>query len=60
MLVRGVVVADQGNLAVPGDLRRDQLQEFQPLLMPMLRPALADDRAVGDVHRGEQVAERVY
>ena len=54
VLVGGVVVQDQMDLQVVGDLSVDGLEEFQPFLMPVPRHALADDHAGQHVERGEQ------
>ena len=50
----GVVVQAEVDLQVLGHLPVDDLEEFQPFLMPVLRRALADDHAGQHVQRGEQ------
>ncbi len=54
MLVRGVVVQDQVQIAVGGRLRIDELQELQPLLMAMPILALPDEGAIGHIERRKE------
>ncbi len=52
--VGAVVVDDQMQLAVTGELAIEEAQELQELLMAVPRQALADDAAVERAERGEQ------
>ena len=54
VLVGGVVVQDQMDLQVAGDLGVDGLEEDQELLVAVPGQALADHRAGQHVQRGEQ------
>ena len=54
MFVGGVVVEDQVNRQVLGDLAVDGAQELQELLMTVPGQALSDDRAGQHVEGGEQ------
>ena len=53
MLMRGVVVADNMNLLVLWSVPENQVQEPQPLLMPMLLHAGANNFSIQDIHGGE-------
>ena len=54
MLMGGVVVHDQVKLAIGRRLLVDQLQELDPLLVAMVRHALADQPSLGQLDRREQ------
>ena len=54
MFVRGVVVADDVGLPCSGSELPEQIQKADPLLMPVLLHAGADDLARGNVQRGKE------
>ena len=54
MFVRPVVVDDQMQVQIEWCLDADQLQETDKFLMAMPRHAIANDRAIEHVQRGEQ------
>ena len=54
MLVRGVVIEDQMQIAIRRGLRIEQPQELQPLDVAVARLALSDHRAIGDLERGKE------
>ena len=54
MLVRPVVVYDQMNIQLGWNLMVDQLEELDPLLMPMPWHARADELAIRHAHCREQ------
>src|SRR6267142_5599402 len=54
MLMRGVVVDDQVQLALGWGFAVDLVEEADELLMAMAAHALADDLALQDVERGKQ------
>ena len=54
MFVRGVVVADEVNIKLGGDLPVDLAQEGQPLLMAMTRGGMGKDLAREVVQGGKQ------
>jgi hypothetical protein len=57
--VGAVVVADQAHGELGRDILVDGDQEFLELGRSVLAVQLADDRAVGDVERGEQAGDAV-
>ena len=54
MLVGGVVVADDVNIKLGGDLALDLAQEGQPLLMAMTRGGMSEDLARKIAEGGKQ------
>ena len=54
MFVSGVVIADDVNIKLGGDLAFDLAQEGQPLLMAMTRGGMSKDLAREIVERGKQ------
>lgn len=54
MLVRGIVIADQVNVQVLGEVGLDVPQEGEKFLMPVPRLALREHAAVGHIERREQ------
>jgi hypothetical protein len=58
-LVRGVVVQDQVELQAGRDGGVDELEEPQELLVAVAAVGLGDDRAAGQVERGEQAGRAV-
>src|SRR5205814_9290597 len=54
MLVGGVLIHDQVQVQSAGRLLVDPLQEASEFLMPMLRHAIPDDRAIERREGGEQ------
>ncbi len=54
MLVGGIIIRDQVQGFVLGDLLVEQPQKRQPFLVAMARQARGDDGALGDIQRGKQ------
>ena len=54
VLVGAVVIDDQVQVELVGELAVERAQELQELLVAVARQALADDAAVERVQRGEQ------
>ena len=54
MLVRGVIVQDRVHHSAGGNLGVDGVEKADELLMPVALHVLADDRAVENIHGGEQ------
>ena len=54
MLVSGVIVEDHVHHLAGGDLGVDGVEKADQLLMPVTLHVLADDRAVENIHGGEQ------
>ncbi len=52
MLVGGIVIRDQVQGFVLGDLSVEHPQKRQPFLVAMARQARGDDTALGDIQRG--------